>query len=345
MTPLLEIDQVSKTFKGHKAVDGTSLSLKTGEIACLLGPSGCGKSTLLRLVSGLETLDGGTIRADGVVLSAKGTHKAPETRDIGFVFQDYALFPHLSIRDNIGFGLRHLSASERDARVATLLEMVRLSDKAKLYPAALSGGEQQRIALIRALARQPRLILLDEPFSGLDAHLKSEVREATLNVLEQSGIAALIVTHDAEEALSMGHSLALMDKGRIIQTGTPQQCYLNPVSVSAARLLGETNLVPGRIEDGLVQSGFGSFFKTTDIAGGAVTLCIRPEAFVLATASDENAVAATIITSRYHGAYSDLVLKAPDGSEAHAHVSSLSAFVKGETVYVRLEPQLVAVFA
>ncbi|MFT4091169.1 MAG: ABC transporter ATP-binding protein [Asticcacaulis sp.] len=344
MSDLLQIDKVVRRFGTHKAVNQASLTLKDGEITCLLGPSGCGKSTLLRMIAGLERLDEGVIRRQDAVLSDKSTHIPPENRGIGFVFQDYALFPHLTIAENIGFGLKHLSSAERNERIATLLQMVRLSDKAKQYPSALSGGEQQRIALIRALARQPRLILLDEPFSGLDAHLKSEVREATLNVLEHSGAAALVVTHDAEEALSMGHSLALMDKGQIIQTGTPQACYLNPVSIAAARLLGETNLVPARVENGFVVSGFGRVFKPVISSASDVTLCLRPEAFQVVSANTPDAVTVRITESRYHGAYSDLMLEAADGSKAHAHVSSLTPFARNETVHVKIEPDLSSVF-
>ncbi|WP_140985466.1 ABC transporter ATP-binding protein [Asticcacaulis tiandongensis] len=344
MSDLLHIDKVVRQFGAQKAVNQASLTLKEGEITCLLGPSGCGKSTLLRMIAGLETLDEGTISRQETVLSGPRTHVPPENRGIGFVFQDYALFPHLTISENIGFGLRHLASAERNERIATLLDMVRLSDKAKQYPAALSGGEQQRIALIRALAREPRLILLDEPFSGLDAHLKSEVREATLNVLEHSGAAALVVTHDAEEALSMGHSLALMDKGQIIQTGTPQACYLNPVSIAAARLLGETNLVPARLGNGVVVSGFGRISKADSGQARDVTLCLRPEAFHVVAADTPEAVAVRITESRYHGAYSDLMLEAADGAKAHAHVSSLTAFARNETVSVKIDPHLCSVF-
>jgi len=344
MSDLLHIEKAVRRFGPHRAVNQASLTLKEGQITCLLGPSGCGKSTLLRLIAGLEPLDDGRISRQETVLSGKGVHVPPENRGIGFVFQDYALFPHLTIAENIGFGLRHLRADERRERIATLLEMVRLSDKAAHYPAALSGGEQQRIALIRALARQPRLILLDEPFSGLDAHLKSEVREATLNVLEHSGAAALVVTHDAEEALSMGHSLALMDKGQIIQTGTPQACYLNPVSIAAARLLGETNLVPARVENSYVVSGFGRVPKVVPGSARDVTLCLRPEAFHIVSANVPEAVAVRITESRYHGAYSDLMLEAADGAKAHAHVSSLTPFARNDHVHVKIEPALSSVF-
>jgi iron(III) transport system ATP-binding protein len=343
MKALLEISDLTRQFGALKAVDNASLRLRSGEIACLLGPSGCGKSTLLRIVAGLETLDQGTIVAEGITLSSKSIHIAPELRDFGFVFQDYALFPHLNIEDNIGFGLRHLPKPERKAIVTELLDMVHLGPKAKLYPATLSGGEQQRIALVRALARKPRLILLDEPFSGLDAHLKSEVREATLDVLETSGIAALIVTHDAEEALSMGHSLYLMDKGRIIQQGTPEACYLNPVSIAAARLLGETNIISAMQYEDHLSTGFGDIHKSGATVG-VVKLCIRPEAFMVVAPNSNGAKPAIIYESRYHGAYSDLMLEAVDGSKAHAHVSSLHPFTKGETVWIRLEPQLVSVF-
>jgi iron(III) transport system ATP-binding protein len=190
MSRVIVVEGARKLYGVRAAVDGVDLTLEPGRITCLLGPSGCGKSTLLRLIAGLEPLDGGHIRIGGTLMSGGETHMPPERREIGFVFQDFALFPHLTVAENVAFGLRHMPREERDRRVVRRLEAARLADRASLYPHNLSGGEQQRIALARALARDPAAILLDEPFSGLDAHLKAQVRDELLAALMAAGAAA-----------------------------------------------------------------------------------------------------------------------------------------------------------
>ncbi|HEX5775204.1 MAG TPA: ABC transporter ATP-binding protein, partial [Caulobacteraceae bacterium] len=273
---MIEVKGARRLYGRKAAVDGASLTVQAGRLTCLLGPSGCGKSTLLRLIAGLEPLDGGKISADGQLLSGPHVHVAPEERKIGFVFQDYALFPHLTIEQNVAFGLTHLPRDQRRARALAELERVRLADRAGAWPSALSGGEQQRVALARALARNPRAILLDEPFSGLDGRLKAEVRDAALEALRDAGAAALIVTHDAEEALMMADDLALMEEGRILQTGAPRDCYLRPTSMAAARLLGEANELPvTRVEGGSVHTAFGG------VPGAGSVVMARPEALAL----------------------------------------------------------------
>lgn len=254
MTAAIEVNGGVKRYGPKTAVDHVDLTLQAGRITCLLGPSGCGKSTLLRLIAGLESLDGGTIEADGHDI----TRLPPEQRDIGLVFQDYALFPHLRVEDNVGFGLKSMPAAQRKARVQELLGGVQLADRARSFPGELSGGEQQRVALVRALARSPHTVLLDEPFSGLDSHLKGAVRDATLGMLRASGAAVMLVTHDAEEAMQMADDLALMSEGRILQRGTPEDCYRNPVSIDAARLLGEAQVIPALIRNGVAETAFGS---------------------------------------------------------------------------------------
>ena len=270
----IEVIEARRAYPGKVAVDGASLRLEKGRITALLGPSGCGKSTLLRLIAGLEPLDAGEVRAGDRVLSGRSVHIPPEERDVGFLFQDYALFPHLTVEDNVGFGLRRIGAAERAARIAAELEEVRLAHRAKAYPQALSGGEQQRVALARALARRPSAMLLDEPFSGLDGRLKAEVRETTLRALRDAGAAALVVTHDAEEAMMMADELVLMDEGRILQSGAPRDCYLNPASAAAARLLGEAALIPAVLEGGKARSAFGAIDHDGE---GQAQVMIRPE--------------------------------------------------------------------
>ncbi|WP_296818261.1 ABC transporter ATP-binding protein, partial [Brevundimonas sp.] len=192
---VIEARGLAKSYGGKPAVQAADLTLEAGRITCLLGPSGCGKSTLLRLIAGLETPDAGVVTAEGQDI----TRRPPEARGVGMVFQDYALFPHLRVAANVAFGLNERPANERRSRALALLERVKLAARAEAWPGELSGGEQQRVALVRALAREPRAVLLDEPFSGLDSHLKAEVREATLAALRASNAAVLIVTHDAEE--------------------------------------------------------------------------------------------------------------------------------------------------
>ncbi|MBU3991254.1 MAG: ABC transporter ATP-binding protein [Alphaproteobacteria bacterium] len=268
---------VSRFYAGRHAVAEASLDLRAGRIACLLGPSGCGKSTLLRLIAGLEPVDAGEISIGGVLMSAPGVVTPPEARGVGLVFQDFALFPHLSVADNIGFGLKTLPAEQRRERVAALLARFHLEALAGAWPHTLSGGEQQRVAIARALVRAPSVLLLDEPFSGLDGQLRAAVRTSALTDLRAAGAAVLIVTHDPQEALLMADDLVLMSAGRILQTGRPQDCYLRPVSLAAARLLGEAEDLPARIENGVAHTAFGAV-PAPGMADGAGRVMVRPEA-------------------------------------------------------------------
>ena len=330
MTTALTLDDVRKLYGTKAAVDGVSLTLKAGKITCLLGPSGCGKSTLLRLIAGLEPLDGGTVSTDHI-LSGPGYHLPPEQRDIGFVFQDYALFPHISVEDNVAFGLKRLDPVERQKRALLQLHRVQLADRAKAFPQALSGGEQQRIALARALAREPALVLLDEPFSGLDAHLKAGVRDATLEALRDAGTAALIVTHDAEEALLMADHLALMDQGQILQTGTPKDCYRRPVSLSAARLLGPVNPIAVIVKDNKADTGLGRL-DATGLADGPAIAIVRPEALTLTT----DGTPALVLANRFAGAESWIKLRI-GGLDLEARIPTGRSPVVGSQVFVCLD--------
>jgi iron(III) transport system ATP-binding protein len=275
MTPALTVRGATRRFGARLAVDGVDLDLHAGRITALLGPSGCGKSTLLRMIAGLEPMDGGTIHAEGRLLADATRATPPETRGVGLVFQDYALFPHLSVADNVAFGLKDRPRAERRRTALEWLDTVHLADRADAWPHMLSGGEQQRVALVRALARRPHTVLLDEPFSGLDRHLKSEVRQTLMGALRAADAAVLMVTHDAEEALLMADDLALMDKGRILQTGAPDDAYLHPTSPAAARLLGEAELLAAEVRAGVAATAFGAR-PAPGAADGSAWAMIRP---------------------------------------------------------------------
>ncbi|UUY00948.1 ABC transporter ATP-binding protein [Sphingomonas sp. J315] len=262
--PVLDVRTVSRRYGDRPAVTDASFTLTAGGVACLLGPSGCGKSTLLRMIAGLEPVDGGEIHLGGTIASQPGRAIAPEDRGVGLVFQDFALFPHLNVTDNIGFGLRGRPSAARAERVAAMLARFHIEHLAHAWPHTLSGGEQQRVAIARALARDPALVLLDEPFSGLDGQLRAEVRAAVLADLRATGTSVLIVTHDPREAMQVADHLILMSHGQILQTGSPQDCYRAPVSVGAARLLGDALVFPAQIRAGVTQCVIGTFD-----AGGA----------------------------------------------------------------------------
>ena len=333
----LTVQAVSKAYGTRAAVVAADLTLQRGRITCLLGPSGCGKSTLLRLIAGLEVPDTGEIFADGRRLSWGGDAIAPEDRGIGLVFQDYALFPHMTALQNVAFGLRDMPARQRRDRAQAMLEAVQLGARGGAWPHTLSGGEQQRVALARALARAPSILLLDEPFSGLDAHLKGEVRLSLTEALRAAGATVLVVTHDAREALLMADDLTLMHGGRIIQSGAPRDCYLDPVSPDAARLLGEVNLISGQVRGGLAHTPFGAVTATSYADGPAVVM-VRPEGLRFAEAG----ALAHVAQVRFGGGYHEVQLTA-EGQRAHAHVAG-SAPQAGQTVMVRIEPDLARVF-
>jgi iron(III) transport system ATP-binding protein len=334
----LTVQGVSKAYGTRSAVIAADLTLRRGKITCLLGPSGCGKSTLLRLIAGLEVPDSGKIAADGRALSRAGAAVAPEDRGIGLVFQDYALFPHMTALQNVAFGLRGLPAGQRRARAHAMLEAVQLGTRGGAWPHALSGGEQQRVALARALARAPQILLLDEPFSGLDAHLKGEVRLSLTDALRAAGATVLVVTHDAREALLMADDLVLMHGGRIIQAGAPRACYLDPVSPDAARLLGEVNLIPGQVRAGLAHTPFGAV-PAVGFADGPAVVMVRPEGLRL---SEGAGAAAHVAQVRFGGGYHEVQLTA-DGQRAHAHLAGVAPEA-GQTVTVRIDPELARVF-
>jgi len=289
--PLLEIKDVAKRYESHQALRGVSLDMRKGEIISVLGPSGCGKSTLLQLIAGLAMPDGGEIRLDGEVISSSRGMQPPEKRGVNMVFQDYALWPHLSVFDNIAYGLKNRRMDRVDIRkrVSELLEMLQLFGLDKRLPPQLSGGQQQRVAIARALATQPRLLLLDEPLSNLDMRLRIEMRTEMAYLFRQLGTSVFHVTHDPEEAFAMADRLLIMRSGRVDQIGTPAECYALPASRWAASLLGAINRIEGTIVRTACGVGLRSGFVLIegvgeDVAsteGGEAELLFRPDDVVI----------------------------------------------------------------
>lgn len=337
-TILLEARDVSRIYERRKAVANATLTLQAGRITCLLGPSGCGKSTLLRAIAGLEPVDEGEIAIAGVPMSVPGQTTPPEHRRIGLVFQDFALFPHLSVAENVGFGLKAMAATSRREAVMTLLARFHLEALADKWPHTLSGGEQQRVAIARALARSPSVLLLDEPFSGLDGHLRADVRRSVLADLRATGTGVLIVTHDPEEAIQIADELALMAQGRILQTGSPRDCYLRPVSVEAARLLGDATVLPARIAGGLAHTAFGAL-PAEGMSDGEAQAMIRPEALRI----DQDGVPARVVDVRFGGAYQAVTFAAQDRLLT-ARMTSLTIPAIGEQVSVSLDPSRARIY-
>lgn len=272
----LEVEALNRAFDGRQVVRDVSFQIAAGEVACLLGPSGCGKSTTLRLVSGVDMQDSGRILADGQLICDTVFRIPPERRAIGMMFQDFALFPHLSVAENVAFGLRG-GARAHQARVGDLLSRVHLHHHADSYPHALSGGEQQRVALARALAPRPRILLMDEPFSGLDERLRDGIRDDTLAVLKDEGTAVLLVTHDPHEAMRMADQILLMRDGRIVQRGAPYNLYNAPVDLEAARFFSDLNTICGVSRGALTQTPFGAFLTPGLADGAQVDIAIRPQ--------------------------------------------------------------------
>ena len=275
MAPRLELDRVTRILGGRPVVDGLSLSVEAGQVTCLLGPSGCGKSTTLRIAAGVDRQDAGVVRLGGRTVSDDDRHVLPESRGVGLMFQDFALFPHMSVAQNIAFGLPRDGVSE--ARVRELLSRVDLSGYGPKHPHELSGGEQQRVALARALAPRPKVMLMDEPFSGLDNRLRDGIRDATLSVLKEEGTAVLLVTHEPDEAMRMADEIALMRGGRIVQRAAPYNIYNTPADREAAAFFSDINTLHGVVHGALTDTPFGRFLAPGLPDGTDVDIVFRPQ--------------------------------------------------------------------
>jgi len=348
----IELVDVVKRFGQTAAVDHVSLSIAAGEFFVVLGPSGCGKSTLLRLIAGLEAADAGTIALGGETVAGKGLHLAPEARNVAVVFQSYALWPHMSVADNVGFGLkvRKIDAAQRTERIRGALAAVQMEQYADRKPNQLSGGQQQRVALARALVIEPDVLLLDEPLSNLDAKLRNELRLEIRRICKRAGITTVYVTHDQKEALSMADRVALLREGRVVQLGTPVELYRSPRTRFVAEFLGETNLIKASAtgtENGTTTLTIdaGAFpAKLGESPSGPCTISIRPEAIALAPRGRDGTLPATIVESAYLGETAQHIVELKGAGAIK--VAELNPFGHGETFHptpgdevgVRLSP-------
>ena len=350
MTTQLTIADITCRYGERVVCDGLSFSVDAGDIACLLGPSGCGKTTALRAIAGFEPVHAGSITLAGRVLSSTVVDVPTEQREIGMVFQDYALFPHLTVRDNIGFGLQGLSVSERETTVQQLLALTRLQDCAEKWPQQLSGGQQQRVALARALAPRPKLLLLDEPFSNLDAELRRSLCTDVRELLKLQGTTAILVTHDQHEAFATADRIGLMMDGRILQWGSARELYEKPGSSAVARFIGQGQLLAGRLEANVLHSALGSVKLPASVLAGLgtpasaahdVEFLLRP--WNLEPASD--GVQATIVDQLFLGASTTSTLQLADGTRLASQHEGFAALPCGSRVFLRLNPQRLCVFA
>ncbi len=352
MSTVLEITHLVKYFGATAAVDDVSLTVNQGEIVCLLGPSGCGKTTLLRLIAGLETADSGTIRFEGQDLAGVPVHQ----RKFGLMFQDYALFPHKNVAQNVAFGLQmaHLDREAIQERVRQELALVGLAELGEREISALSGGEQQRVALARSLAPSPRLLLLDEPLGSLDRALRERLMNELRTILKQVGVTAITVTHDQQEAFALADKIVVMQAGRALQVGPPEEVYRHPASPAVARFLGLTNLLEGHLhppDPSTVHTAVGSFRVGDSVRRPAedarVTVLLRPEAASTCPTSDATVFEGLLTQASFRGGYYQVQVAPPAGPTLtfalRADPADLPAV--GEPIRLYLDPSAISLLA
>ena len=343
--PLLDIHDAHCSLGGQAVVRGVSLSLGRGALGCLLGPSGCGKTTLLRAIAGLQALNDGRILLDRATVAQAGHSMPPEAREVGLVFQDLALFPHLRVAENVGFGLGRMPRELRPARIEETLQLLELESLAKRYPHELSGGQQQRVAIARALAPRPRLLLLDEPFSSLDADLRRAIRLQLRDLLRRLGITALLVTHDQEEAFAFADHIGVMRDGRLLQWASAFELYHRPADTFVARFVGEGRLLPGEVvADGRIRTALGLLrgeLPPMATAGAAVQVLLRPDDLL---PGEETDLPAEVLGADFRGAEILYRLRLPGGAEVYALFPSHHRHTPGERIRVRPDLEHVVVF-
>jgi len=332
----LRLRGLRKSFGDVVAVDGIDLDVEPGATCALLGPSGCGKTTTLRLIAGIEELDAGSIEIGDERVSTPQRSLPAERRRIGMVFQDYALFPHLDVAGNVGYGLGR--RPDRD-RVEAMLATVGLEGLGSRYPHELSGGQQQRVALARALVTEPRAVLLDEPFSNLDAGLREKVRTEAREILDAQGVTSIFVTHDQEEALSIADVVAVVNEGKIEQVGTPEEVYSRPANRWVAGFLGEIEVLPGRAANGTISCELGQLPNRNGLSG-EVDVLIRPESLAVGTvepADRRSSQDATVVSRNFYGHDQLLELRLPSGRKVRARRLGFPAWHPGDRVRVWID--------
>jgi iron(III) transport system ATP-binding protein len=352
--PLLQLTDLSLAYGQHQVVSHFSLELQRGTIGCLLGPSGCGKTTVLRSIAGFERVTAGEIRLNGECVSSPKRHVPPEARHIGMVFQDYALFPHLTVAENIGFGLRRMERSAREARVQELLGVIGLQHAAHKYPHELSGGQQQRVALARALATRPALLLLDEPFSNLDVELRERLSHEVRDIIKATGTTAILVTHDQNEAFAVADEIGIMDQGQIQQWDTPYNLYHRPANRFVADFIGQGVLLPGHVIDanqvqvelGVLHSDIpseclGTCSNACNVSGCPVEVLLRPDDIIHEDSSPQKA---RILKKAFRGAHILYTLELPSGARVLSLVPSHHNHAIGESIGIRLDVDHVVTF-
>ena len=341
----LELQNVVRTFGARRAVDGLSFQLPKGSIGCLLGPSGCGKTTALRCIAGFESIDAGSIAAHGRVLAQTGFEMPPFERQVGMVFQDYALFPHLTVLQNVAFGLHRLDGAARTRRAEEMIEVVGLTEYRKHYPHQLSGGQQQRVALARALAPEPQLVLLDEPFSSLDVELRERLGAEVRSVLKALNATALLVTHDQQEAFAVADVVGVMRDGKLEQWDAPYELYHRPASRFVADFIGQGVFIAGEIVDaGAVKTELGIMRVNGPDhlrAGTPVDLLLRPDDVIH---DDSSEFQAEVCQRAFRGAEFLYTLQLPSGARLLSLVPSHHNHAVGEKIGIRIEPDHVVAF-
>jgi iron(III) transport system ATP-binding protein len=346
MSGILELRGLTQAYDSRQVLREVSFTLASGTIACLLGSSGCGKTTVLRCIAGFERVAGGEILLNGVVASRPGYRLPPESRRIGMVFQDYALFPHLTVAGNIAFGMRGAGKAERGTRVNELLEVVGLGGMAMRYPQELSGGQQQRVALARALAPRPSLMLLDEPFSNLDVEMRERLSIEVRDILKSQRTTAILVTHDQNEAFTFADEIGIMLAGRIAQWATPYGLYHEPASREIAEFIGRGAFVPGIVLEGnRVKVEVAELTADTPLAaapGATVDVLLRPDDILH---DDASALQATVVAKAFRGAQFIYTLELPGGARALSLVPSHHNHAVGEKIGIRLEIDHLVAFA
>ena len=334
--PAIRATGIDKAFGSTRAVDGASLVVEAGQLVALLGPSGSGKTTMLRIIAGFEVPDAGTVEIGGRTVAGDGRWEEPEQRRIGMVFQDGALFPHLTVAKNVGFG------GPAPGRVTETLELVGLAHRGDAFPHELSGGERQRISLARALATEPDVVLLDEPFAALDATLRGSLREEVARILREAGASALLVTHDQEEALSLADQVVVMREGRVEQAGPPEDVYAYPASRWVAEFLGAAEVLPGTASGGEVDTELGRFAADPALSG-AVDVLVRPESLVVvAPHTPESGQQCTcapahVVDRAYFGHDQVLRLELSSGRHVRSRTIGSARWKRGDEVQVRVE--------